>query len=729
MKSGHVKDSKYDVIVIGAGPAGCEIAYRLARSGHKVLVLEKESFGREKPCGGGIQLKEMLEFGNVPSEVIERKIRKARIVSPSNIVLEAELKNSRLFAATVKRSNYDMWLQSRAEKAGAELIDNTAVTSIKDKGGSSEIKAGDLRFNARLVVDAGGASSSVRRMIGIKERFPELCVTFHRWLKLKDIGRRFSNAIELYFMKDNPEGYVWIFPKKDVVSVGIGATAVSVRKKKLNMVQMLDEFIRKHPVASARLKGAVRKKEWGGMVPMGILPRLWSNNAVVIGDSGGFANIIQGGGIYQARKSAKIAAKHCVRYLKTRDSSHLEAYDKEARAWFEDYETKWDRKIRNLLWNPGIVDQLAEKGGNDEKIKEALGIVLTSARPHERAYRIIEGRMLDMIYSELERITKEYRRIVDPRLKKIFRKDNDLHIHTNEVLLNDKAKRLRAFIGILASEMFRGNRDDAVDFSLIYEIFHTASLVHDDIIDESSKRRGRKTLHEKYGIDDAIITGDIMLSKGYSLISRFSSRLSKEQIRSLLDIVGKTGEKCCIGQSLDIRLSARRQYKSIKDYIDMIGLKTGSLIEGAVKGGAVVAGASDKQVRIIGRFGMNMGIAFQIIDDSLDLLGGAKANKSVMNDLRQGKATPMLIHALNNADKKDKEKILKTAGNKSMRPKTANEIVDIYRRCGAIEFAQKLSHDHIEKARKELRTLPDGGPKDKFNRLLDIMDYWSLMGA
>ncbi len=727
----------YDALIIGAGPAGSEMAFRLAKAGFKVAVLEKDRLDREKPCGGGIQLKELLEFGSLPERVIERKIRKARIYSPYNSMIETGMKNSghnkqkSLFAATVRRGVYDRHLQEKAVKAGARFLEKRNVTGIRREKGLLMVKAGKETFPARLAVDAAGAASNITRMLGIKDRAGELCLTTEAWLRVKDIDSMFRDSIEFYFLRSLPEGYAWIFPKKDVVSVGIGATADSLKKNKINLAKSLNDFISKHPVASKKLRNSRIVRKGGGMVPTGISPRLYSGSAVVVGDAGGFANIIHGGGIYQARKSAAIASQHCIRFLRTGRQEHLQEYDRRAREFFNDYETKWDRRIRNVMWNQDAMEAFVKKGKEDESIKKALGIVLTSARSHEKAYNIMESRMLDIIYSEMDSRTGKHKKAINRKLKSLFPGSETIHKQANHILLNDRAKRLRACLGILSSGIFGGNRDDAVNFSLVFELFHTASLVHDDIMDGSEKRRGRRTLHSRYGVNNAIITGDLMLSKAYSLISEFSRKggLPRERIMALLDAAGDAGEKCCRGQSMDLQMAGKRKYSDINEYLKMIELKTGSLIEGSVKGGAIVAGASKKHIRTAGDFGRYLGMAFQIIDDSLDLLGGRRAEKSVMNDLREGKATPMIIHALANAGPQDRKAVMRAAGKRGITRKEAGRVLGIYRKYGAIHFTQKLSRKYINKARKSLAMLPACRQRDELEGILSILGYWSILGS
>jgi geranylgeranyl diphosphate synthase type I len=724
-----------DTVIIGAGPAGSEMAYRLALAGFNVMVIEKEKPYREKPCGGGIQIKELLEFGALPEHVIERRIIQGRIISPDNRIVSVGRDRTNEFSVTVKRSIYDRYLQERAIQAGAELQSETKVIDIQRKNRQMIIvlmgKERQTIVRTRLLINAAGSGTAkLTKMMGIKDPAGEICLTYHHWLRPTRIDKNLEDSIEIYYLRENPEGYVWIFPKKDVISVGIGATADSIRKNKIHLKKLLTDFIENHPLASRKLKDSQIVRTDGGIIKFGILPKLWAPSSIVLGDAAGLANIVHGGGIYHARKSALIASKHCREFLRTGDQSCLEQYDQQARQFFENYEMHWDRKIRRILWNYKTIEQVIDKANKDEGIKEAIRIILNSTRPHEVAYKILEKKMLEIIYSELDKHSYPYKSIINNKLKGVFRKKTALHGYANEILLNDKAKRLRAGLGLLAAELFHGNKRDAVSFSLVYELFHTASLIHDDIMDLSEKRRGKKTLHIKYGLSPAIITGDLMLARGYSLVSQGaeSEFISKEQLLTLLRVVGETGEACCLGQLQDIQLARKKQYGSINNYLKMVELKTGSLIEGAVKAGAVGAGASPEQVANIGRFGKDLGVAFQIIDDSLDLLGGAGAQKSMMNDMKQGKATPMIIYALNKANKEEKEKILRATGNPAVTRAMVKEILDIYRKYKAIAYAQELSLHYVERAQKELAQLPSGSASNKLNDILDVLGLWGMLG-
>ena len=289
------KNNSYrETVIIGAGPAGCEMAYRLASDGFDVLVVEKDQLDREKPGGGGIQIQELVEFGPLPEKVIERRIIGCRIHSPENKVFEKKIPQADQFAVTVRRSVYDRYLQERASQAGAEFLGETRVNEIKRRGPTVSVQLdggqGPRIIKTRLLVHAAGsASSNLTKMLGIKDPGGEICVTYHHWLKPERIENSLKDSIEFYYLKENPEGYVWIFPKKDVLSVGIGATAESIRKNKIHLKDLLAAFIETHPLASKKLKGAEIVRTDGGIIRLGMLPQLWARSCIVLGDAAGLA--------------------------------------------------------------------------------------------------------------------------------------------------------------------------------------------------------------------------------------------------------------------------------------------------------------------------------------------------------------------------------------------------------------------------------------------------------
>ncbi len=725
-------DKVFDVIVIGAGPAGSEIAYRLATAGFEVIVLEKDPLNREKPCGGGLQVQEMVEFGPPPAAIIERQIQKIRFISPENDCLEIRIADAERCFTTIKRSNYDRYLQERARKAGAVFRPETKVTGFRRSGEKVRVSTnrGGKPLTTRLLINAGGAYAAKltgKRNNSINKE--ETAVTRHYWLQLKSMPESLHDYCEYYSLKAFTEGYAWIFPYQDLVSVGIGGTLRTLKENNINLRKLLNEFISDHPLAAEKLRGHRVVRQAGGMIPWTVPAALHGISTITLGDAAGLANIIHGGGIYHARKSALIASEYCSRFLLTGNQKFLQQGGETISSFFHNREKKWDKKLRKIFWNHKISKRIINKGQTDREIQNALRILTDSGQSHKKAYDLLEKKMIELIYAGLAEKAEIYKTVFNDKISKIFTQNVPIHKYANQILLNKKAKRLRAYLGILAADIFGGNLSNAANFSLIYEIFHTASLIHDDIMDKSSTRRGKPTLHKKYGLANAIIVGDLMLAKGYSLVAEFSREqsISKTQLLNLLDIIGQTGEKCCLGQALDITMATKHQYNSIKKYLNMIEQKTGALIEGAVKGGAVVANASPEQIALMGDFGLNLGIAFQIIDDAFDLLGGKKANKSIMNDIKEGKATPMLIWSLKKAAQDESAWLREMAGNTSITPQQAATVIKIYRKCGALEYTQQLGHTYIERAKTILAKLPAVPARDQFMEIVEILDFWCML--
>ena len=440
------------------------------------------------------------------------------------------------------------------------------------------------------------------------------------------------------------------------------------------------------------------------------------------------------GGIYQARKSAAIASKHCIKFLRAKKEKErikaLENYDREARDIFHEHGNKFDIKLRNFFWNDGLLNKTIEKGRKEKKVKDAIGTLLSMTGQRERSYNILESGMLEMIHSAATEKVERYKKLIGKELK-LFSSNKTLDRFARYSFFGD-AKRLRVSLVLLSCDLFSGNLKKAAKLAPVYELLHTASLVHDDIMDDAKARRGKKTLHNLYGVNNAIIAGDFLIGKTYSVLSNGLDGLQEKQKADILRIIGSSTEKCCHGQLLDMELAEKRKYSSINDYLGMISLKTGSMIEGAMKKGAVIADADVKDIKMMGSIGENIGIAFQIIDDSIDLLGN-NGSKTIYNDLRQGKATPMLIHALRRADKKERKFLLSIVGKKSISKKGIKKVLELYRETGAIEYAQRLSGIYVEKARKDIDKLKKSRGINKkalgvLEEIADIMGYWGMLG-
>jgi len=204
-------------------------------------------------------------------------------------------------------------------------------------------------------------------------------------------------------------------------------------------------------------------------------------------------------------------------------------------------------------------------------------------------------------------------------------------------LMGLPAKRVRPALVLMACELFGGRAEDALDEALGIELFHNFTLMHDDIMDAAPLRRGYATVHEKWDVNTAILSGDAMLVKAYQLMNKHPQ---------VAAIFSEHALAVCEGQQLDMDYERRAQVTTA-EYRAMIRLKTAVLLACALRVGAAVAGASEEGSERIGAFGEHLGLAFQLRDDLLDAFGDpAITGKQQGGDLRAGKKTFLLIRGL-----------------------------------------------------------------------------------
>lgn len=207
-------------------------------------------------------------------------------------------------------------------------------------------------------------------------------------------------------------------------------------------------------------------------------------------------------------------------------------------------------------------------------------------------------------------------------------------------LLGLPAKRVRPTLVLMACELFGGRAEDALDEALGIELFHNFTLMHDDIMDASPLRRGQPTVHVKWDVDTAILSGDALLVKAYQLMGRRAR---------VLELFGHHALLVCEGQQLDMAFE-RRSDVSLVEYREMIRRKTAVLLSCALQVGACIAGAPEEECHRIGDLGEHLGLAFQLRDDLLDAFGEPeKVGKRPGGDLRAGKKTFLLIRGLERA--------------------------------------------------------------------------------
>ena len=214
-------------------------------------------------------------------------------------------------------------------------------------------------------------------------------------------------------------------------------------------------------------------------------------------------------------------------------------------------------------------------------------------------------------------------------------------------------KRIRPALVLLANDLFGGATNNAINAALGIEIFHNFTLIHDDIMDDAPLRRGQDTVYKKWGTNISILSGDVMFVRSFQLITKTDS----PQLKSIIDVFTKTAIQVCEGQQYDMDFETKSSV-FIDDYLKMIELKTAVLLAASLKIGAIIGGANQVDSNHLYEFGKNLGIAFQLMDDVLDLYGEPeKFGKRIGGDIIANKKTYLLLKAQELAEGQTKKEL------------------------------------------------------------------------
>ncbi len=285
-------------------------------------------------------------------------------------------------------------------------------------------------------------------------------------------------------------------------------------------------------------------------------------------------------------------------------------------------------------------------------------------------------------------------------------------------LFESGGKRIRPAIGMLTAEAICGDSSRVLYAAASGEIVHAASLIYDDIIDHSAKRRHRETIHLKWDYPTAILAANQLLSLGIKALV-LDPKSKSPDFSSNLAIFADAWATLCEGKLLDVMSSLN----GITDnqVLDIIYKKTGILFELAARGGAIYSDADDHTINSMATYGKNVGIAFQIQDDILGVFGSEKiAGKDVGGDIKEGKKTLLVSYVLNEGTQGDKKKLLRSLGNSKLTKEDLGDVKDLLLKSGALDYAKSFAHRFSDAAVEQLGVLEDSKAKQ---HLMEIPSY------
>ncbi|NLN31677.1 MAG: polyprenyl synthetase family protein [Bacteroidales bacterium] len=264
-------------------------------------------------------------------------------------------------------------------------------------------------------------------------------------------------------------------------------------------------------------------------------------------------------------------------------------------------------------------------------------------------------------------------------------------------------KRLRPVMLLMACNIFSDRINDAVMPAAGIEIFHNFTLVHDDIMDQASLRRGLATIHQKWNVNQAILSGDVMVF----LAGDCFLQIPEQNLVRVLRIFNRAARDVCAGQQLDMDYE-KAVIVSQDEYLKMIELKTAVLIAASVKIGAIIGGADDKNADLLSEFGNNLGLAFQIQDDILDVWGDSKVfGKKPGGDIVANKKTLPLVKAMEKASVSQKKILQELFTEPEADPEVkVRKVIEVYDELDIRNTTESLAREYISKAFALLRKLP-----------------------
>ena len=303
---------------------------------------------------------------------------------------------------------------------------------------------------------------------------------------------------------------------------------------------------------------------------------------------------------------------------------------------------------------------------------------------------------------------------VNHHLMENLRSHIPLIAEVNRHILTGGGKRLRSLLFVICARLCGYEGERAYTLSSIFEYLHAATLLHDDVIDKAHTRRGKPAANTVWGNSAAVLVGDFLLSKSFTLA------VESQKLR-LLEVLSSTTTQMAEGMVLEL-IHTDDLAVDEETYRSILINKTAILISAACQTGAIWGGAPEKEEQALGDYGLELGIAFQMVDDLLDYIASEQeTGKTVANDFKEGKITLPLIHTLNKCSSDERVRIQDIAKKGVPEQEEIGLVFDLVRKYGGLEYTRNQAESHKSRAVKALEVFSPGRDRQVLEELADFV--------
>lgn len=356
---------KYDVTIVGAGPAGSTAAKFLSEKGFKVILIDKSKFPRDKPCGGGLPVRVLKRFKYVKDDKFIESYSYGGFTYSPSLKYKVEFQNNEPIAAMTLRKKFDFELAKLAVDNGAVFNDGKAVIDVKILKDTAKIVLDDGNvIDSEIVVGADGVWSIVAKKSGLRQKGNRvgICVFQEYEVDEETLDRFFgeNRLCHIHARFQNILGYGWVFPKKEHLNIGIGEIILGQNRSeiKTNLLKVYKEYIKTLQKTKIIPENLKEKQCKGGALPVAPFDKTYADRVILVGDAGGFINALSGEGIYYAMSTGEIAAEVIAKALETGEPSEQ---------FLSKYQVNWKKDIGKEI---DFLYRLAKK--QREKPKENI---------------------------------------------------------------------------------------------------------------------------------------------------------------------------------------------------------------------------------------------------------------------------------------------------------------------------------------------------------------------